>query len=169
LSILGAFYKTIASILSSKGDILGFSTTEGRLAVGANDTVLTADSGEALGIKWASSSGGLVIPTFSELTLDSNGDIVWTSDVVSYNQLDSFGDASTDTLNHATGGALGELHRCVLEDGSRDITIADAGGGTGRIRISTSFTLAELLETWTCWNSRQDSTQENETIVSGYT
>jgi len=61
LSILGAFYKTIASILTSKGDILGFSTTAGRLSVGANDTVLTADSGEALGIKWATAGGGEIV------------------------------------------------------------------------------------------------------------
>lgn len=59
MSILGAFYKTIASILTSKGDILGFSTTEARLSVGANDTVLTAASGESLGIKWAAAGGGL--------------------------------------------------------------------------------------------------------------
>ena len=38
--------------------IIGLGTTETRLEGGGNDTVLTADSAEALGIKWAASGGG---------------------------------------------------------------------------------------------------------------
>jgi hypothetical protein len=38
--------------------LLGFSTTAARLAVGANDTVLTADSTAATGLKWATPAAG---------------------------------------------------------------------------------------------------------------
>ena len=41
------------SPLTTKGDLLGFSTLNIRLAVGANDYVLTADSTQAAGVKWA--------------------------------------------------------------------------------------------------------------------
>jgi len=41
------------SPLTTKGDLYTFSTSDTRLGVGANDTVLTADSGEATGLKWA--------------------------------------------------------------------------------------------------------------------
>ena len=41
------------SPLTTKGDLYTFSTVDARLAVGANDTVLTADSSEATGLKWA--------------------------------------------------------------------------------------------------------------------
>lgn len=44
--------------LTTKGDILGFDTALARLGVGADDTVLTADSAESTGLKWAAAGGG---------------------------------------------------------------------------------------------------------------
>jgi hypothetical protein len=46
------------SPLTTKGDLYTFSTSDARLGVGANDTVLTADSSEATGLKWATAAGG---------------------------------------------------------------------------------------------------------------
>ena len=46
------------SPLTTKGDIYGFSTSDARIPIGANDTVLTADSTQSLGLKWASVAGG---------------------------------------------------------------------------------------------------------------
>jgi hypothetical protein len=40
--------------VTTKGDVFTFSTIPTRLGVGANDTVLTADSTAATGLKWAS-------------------------------------------------------------------------------------------------------------------
>jgi hypothetical protein len=51
-----------ASPLTTKGDVYTFSTSDARLGVGANNTVLTADSGEATGLKWTAPAGaGLVL------------------------------------------------------------------------------------------------------------
>jgi hypothetical protein len=44
--------------LTTKGDVFTFSTVDARIGVGANNTVLTADSAEATGLKWATPSGG---------------------------------------------------------------------------------------------------------------
>jgi hypothetical protein len=48
------------TIVDAKGDIIAATAadTVARLAVGANDTVLTADSSTATGLKWAAVSGG---------------------------------------------------------------------------------------------------------------
>ena len=44
--------------LTTKGDLFTFSTVDARIGVGANNTVLTADSAEATGLKWAAAAGG---------------------------------------------------------------------------------------------------------------
>jgi hypothetical protein len=59
-----------SSPLTTKGDIYTYSTTDARLAVGANGTTLVADSAEATGLKWATaSSGGMTLINSGGTTL----------------------------------------------------------------------------------------------------
>jgi hypothetical protein len=59
------------TIVDAKGDIIAATAadTVSRLAVGANDTVLTADSSTATGLKWAApSSGGMTLISTTTLS-----------------------------------------------------------------------------------------------------
>jgi hypothetical protein len=61
-----------ASPLTTKGDVYGFNTVDARIPVGANDTVLTADSTQALGVKWAAPAAGGGMTLISTTTLSGS-------------------------------------------------------------------------------------------------
>ncbi len=50
------------SPLTTKGDVSGFSTVNARIPVGSNGQVLTSDSTQALGLKWAAGGGTASLP-----------------------------------------------------------------------------------------------------------
>src|SRR4029077_13264313 len=50
------------SPLTTKGDVWGFSTVDARIPIGSDNQVLTADSTQALGLKWATPSSGFPDP-----------------------------------------------------------------------------------------------------------
>ena len=58
----------LSSPLTTKGDVWGYSTTNARIPIGANNTVLTADSAQSLGLKWAAVSSGLTLITSGTLS-----------------------------------------------------------------------------------------------------
>jgi hypothetical protein len=76
------------TIVDAKGDIIAATAadTPARLAVGANDTVLTADSSTATGLKWATAaSGGMTL--ISEQTASAVTSVTFGSIAGTYKQL----------------------------------------------------------------------------------
>jgi hypothetical protein len=74
------------SPLTTKGDVYGFSTVDARIPVGANNTVLTADSTQALGLKWATpAAGGMTL--ISETTASAVSSLSFSSIPATYKEL----------------------------------------------------------------------------------
>ena len=95
---------SMATAIDAKGDLIGGTgaDTFSRLAVGANGTVLTADSAEATGLKWATPSGGTPAFVGAKVYKSANQSIpnaTWTT--LTFNSesfdTDGFHDTSSNT------------------------------------------------------------------------
>ena len=79
---------SMATAIDAKGDLIAGTgaDTFSRLGIGANNTVLTADSAEATGLKWATPSGGLTFITSTTFTnsTGSNIDSIFSSSYENY-------------------------------------------------------------------------------------
>jgi hypothetical protein len=78
----GRFPTTSNSPLTAKGDLFTYSTSSARLGVGTDGQILTADSTQTTGIKWAtaasSSKFGQLISTFKSDTFTAAANNTWT-------------------------------------------------------------------------------------------
>ena len=90
---------TMATAIDAKGDLVAGTgaDTFARLAVGANNTVLTADSSTATGLKWASATSAPSFSLLSTTTLTANNSFTITG-LSGYNTLYM-------VVKNASGGA----------------------------------------------------------------
>jgi hypothetical protein len=133
------------TLIDAKGDILAGSAadTVSRLAVGANDTVLTADSSTATGLKWATPAAGYTAPTLGTTSIGSGATVTNVNGLT----INSTTIPTSATLL-TSGGALGTPTSGTLTNatglpivGGTTGTLSETRGGTNQ----TTYTTGDLL------------------------
>ncbi len=107
------------AVVTTKGDLFGYDTTNKRIPVGANGEHLEADSTQALGLKWAVPSGGgggMTVKHKSANYTAVAGEIVFC---------DSSGGAFTVTLP-------------ITPSGDDRVTVVDSSGSAGTNNITVA-------------------------------
>ena len=137
--------KVGASIVDAKGDIVAATAadTVSRLAIGANDTVLTADSTAATGLKWAVPGGALNITEIATGSINSGTSVVISSLTQDYLQLDLKGvtfATSSGSLRLQINGSSS----AVYDHSGGSVTVDSTSSSLSRINASnaTFFQLA---------------------------
>lgn len=121
---------SMATAIDAKGDLVPGTgaDTFARLAVGANDTVLTADSTTATGLKWATPSSGGGMTLISTTTL-SGSSITLSSIPQTYNEIQlwivDFDPSTAARFRIAPNGGT---------TGSDNVSVEYAGGGTASLQ-----------------------------------
>jgi hypothetical protein len=130
------------SPLTTKGDLYGFSTSDARIPIGANNTVLTADSNETLGLKWAAPAGSnLTVSELSSGNFTSAATLTFSS-LSSYDTLILFLENvqfatqgstvlarinnDTDANYNSFGGYFGDTSAAVLQTNQTSIGLSNA-------------------------------------------
>jgi hypothetical protein len=91
--------------LTTKGDLFGYSTTNARVPIGTNGQVLTADSAEALGLKWATASAAA-----STFTLINTGGTAASGTSTTISSLGGYNQYIIVTSALGTGSAGSKLN-----------------------------------------------------------
>lgn len=131
-----AAFDALAPATPAKGTLLVFNGTHWvNIGVGSNTQVLTADSVQAEGIKWAAAGGGGGGAVGTDTIWDTKGDL-------------AVGTGADTAAKLASSGVIGDVPY-VLPSETTGLLFGSPRSGSERYLARTSA-LAETLPRWTC-------------------
>lgn len=132
-----------SSPLTTKGDVWGYSSTDARIPVGTDTYVLTADSAQTLGVKWAPAPGAPAgIPaTIPDLYYWLQGDIYNTSSGSTVFNLTNSCPYNANWAAPLVGGP--GVGRAAAQLNGKNV-LQWPGTTTGRYRLQTPGALPEV-------------------------
>ena len=147
------------SPLTTKGDLWGYSTLDARIPIGTNNQVLTADSAQALGLKWATpSSGGMTL--LSTTTLSGASTTISSIDQTYTNLVAVFYGMTNAT---ADGGIL------IRPNGSSSISNhVITNSTTASLATSVTVQNSDMLVTYSSLISRTDANNAFVLTINNY-
>ena len=126
--------------LTTKGDIHGYSNTNTRVPIGSNDQILTADSSEALGLKWANSSG-LSSPLTSNLVYNDNVEAAFgtggSDSNIKHDGSNLYCTVSTGAFFLDTNTVMSNNKTMCMEEASATISSGSITGNTNVMQVDT--------------------------------
>lgn len=130
-----------ASIIDAKGDLIAGTAndTVARLPIGTNGQILTADSAQSTGIKWADAPAGYLAPTIGSTTITS-GTTVSTISAVTLNNATLTG-TLTAGASSGTNGQLLTSTGTGVQWAAAPVSLPSQTGNTGKL-LTTDGTTA---------------------------
>lgn len=136
------------SPLTTKGDVWGYSNTNARIPVGGDGTVLTADSTQTLGVKWASVSGSGITRSVNSISSPATAGATAKTDYV-------YLVSGTTTLTLPTAVGNTNLYS-VKNIGTNTVTIATTSAqtidGSSTVTLPVKYTSLDLISDGSNWN-----------------
>ena len=150
--------------LTTKGDLFGFSTANARIPVGADGFVLTADSTQTLGVKWAAAGGGSGCMTPITVTLGSAGNFNFTGIPQTCHTL-------VIDLMGANNGGAGGLTLTFNADTGSDYNYWGSynGSASGTVAVNSDSSMAVGLTSANIANWGVNATTSFTAVIPGYT
>lgn len=143
------------TIVTTKGDLLTYDTTAARIGVGANNTVLTADSSTATGLKWATPAAAGGATLISTTSMSGSSTITLSSIPQTYKDL-------IVLINNTTFDTGGSELRLLFNN-------ANVAAGTGRFKTSLGDFQDDNLKFTLGVNTSNTTAQNHYCLISNYT